>query len=93
VTNMLIRQILRPNHFGPHWELSSTIDTSGRPRQPPTSLSATGSSETITDADATRPYDQPGRLRRPTHSDGTSRLTLCPPNRVKPRPSPAGLRN
>ena len=29
--------------------------------------------------------DQPGRLRRPTHSDGTSRLTLCLPNGVKPK--------
>ena len=29
-------------------------------------------------------YDQPGRLRRPIHSDGTSRLTLCLPNGVKP---------
>src|SRR6476620_9910222 len=29
-------------------------------------------------------YDQPGRVRGPTHSDGTSRLTLCPPNGVKP---------
>jgi IS5 family transposase len=26
----------------------------------------------------------PGRVREPTHSDGTSRLTLCPPNGVKP---------
>ncbi len=31
----------------------------------------------------------PGRLRRPTHSDGTSRLTVCPPNGVKPIPVPA----
>ena len=30
-------------------------------------------------------YDQPGRIRIPIHSDGTSRLTLCPPNGVKPR--------
>ncbi|MBS4730164.1 DDE-type integrase/transposase/recombinase [Mycobacterium sp. SM1] len=30
-------------------------------------------------------YDEAGRVRRPTHSDGTSRLTLCPPNGVKPR--------
>ena len=29
-------------------------------------------------------YDQSGRLRRSIQSDGTSRLTLCPPNRVKP---------
>jgi transposase InsO family protein len=29
-------------------------------------------------------YHQPGRLRRQTHSDRTSRLTLCPPNGVKP---------
>src|SRR6476659_1530278 len=43
VTNALIRQILRPNHCGPHRGLSSTIDTSGRQRQPPSSLPATGS--------------------------------------------------
>jgi hypothetical protein len=30
-------------------------------------------------------YDQPGRIRKPIHSDGTSRLTLCLPNGVKPR--------
>ena len=38
-------------------------------------------------------YDQPGRLRKPTHSDGTSRLTLCPPNGVKPRTLMAVLRS
>lgn len=30
-------------------------------------------------------YDLPRRVREPTHSDGTSRLTVCPPNGVKPR--------
>jgi hypothetical protein len=41
---------------------------------------------------------EPRRLRRPTHSDGTSRLTLCPPNGVKairqgpPRGTPRCLR-
>src|SRR5262245_36507368 len=29
-------------------------------------------------------YDLPRRVREPTHSDGTSRLTVCPPNGVKP---------
>jgi hypothetical protein len=29
-------------------------------------------------------YDEPGRLRRPIHLDGTSRLTLRPPKGVKP---------
>jgi hypothetical protein len=28
--------------------------------------------------------DQPGRVRGPTYSAGTSRLTLCPPNGAKP---------
>ena len=27
----------------------------------------------------------PVEYRRPIHSDGTSRLTLCPPNGVKPK--------
>ena len=34
-------------------------------------------------------YDQPGRIRKPIHSDGTSRLTLCPPNGVPRRTWPA----
>jgi hypothetical protein len=28
-------------------------------------------------------HDQPGRIREQIHSDGTSRLTVCPPNGVK----------
>lgn len=30
-------------------------------------------------------YDEPGRLRKPTHSDGTSRLTLFPTKRGQAR--------
>jgi transposase InsO family protein len=37
-------------------------------------------------------YDQPGRIRRPIHSDGTSRLTLCPPNGVKPTSGESSIR-
>ena len=32
----------------------------------------------------------PRRVREPTHSDGTSRLTVCPPNGVKPSDEGAG---
>jgi Integrase core domain len=38
-------------------------------------------------------YDQPGRIRIPIHSDGISRLTLCPPNRVKPKLASTSLDN
>src|SRR6201998_3361737 len=36
-------------------------------------------------------YDLPRRVREPTHSDGTSRLTVCPPNGVKPTSEPSAL--
>ena len=36
-------------------------------------------------------YDEPGRLRRPIQSDGTSRLTVCPPNGVKPNVDDSGV--
>ena len=32
----------------------------------------------------------PRRVREPTHSDGTSRLTVCPPNGVKPSRAVSG---
>src|SRR6478672_66760 len=76
---------LRPNHSGPHSKSSSTTDTYGRPdsrqarsRRPDrTSLQPT---QTPLD----HRYHQPGRLRRQTHSDRTSRLTLCPTHGVTP---------
>ena len=37
-------------------------------------------------------YDLPRRVREPTHSDGTSRLTVCPPNGVKPTQPIGGSR-
>jgi len=46
---------LRPNHSGPHSKSSSTTDTYGRPDSRQAPQSATGSNESTTDADATRP--------------------------------------
>jgi hypothetical protein len=77
---------LRPNHSGPHSKSSSTTDTYGRPdsRQARSRrLDRTSLQPTQTPLD--HRYHQPGRLRRQTHSDRTSRLTLCPTHGVKPR--------
>jgi hypothetical protein len=80
----------RPNHSGPHRNrVRRPLRVAHHPRGDYARCRRLDrASLQPTQAPLGPRHDQPGRIPQQIHSDGTSRLTLCPPTRSRPLRSP-----